>query len=246
MKLAFLAAALACAPTIAVAQRLPGHSGNAIGTGPAAPCGYADTDGTLVLCSPTTPLPVTVISGSISGGDASSANQTAVQAAPGGDATKATAVQGVTGGKAVGVTALSLPLPAGAATAANQGTANASLASIATSAAQGRDSGGRLLPGQGVVTSTRTTLTASIATPIEAAGVSARIGAVVTVEAAPTAPIFLCTTQATSCSATAYDFLIASGVAAGTSYTFLFATTGRLYAYSTAATPVILNSWTGQ
>jgi hypothetical protein len=38
-----------------------------------------------------------------SGGDASAANQTAVQANPGSDATKATAVQGVTGGKAVPV-----------------------------------------------------------------------------------------------------------------------------------------------
>jgi hypothetical protein len=46
---------------------------------------------------------VTAISGG-SGGDASATNQTAVQANPGSDATKAVAVQGVTGGKSIPVT----------------------------------------------------------------------------------------------------------------------------------------------
>lgn len=67
--------------------------------------------------------------GGETGGDASAANQTAVQANAGSDASKAVAVQGVTGGKAVKVdgsavtqpvSAASLPLPTGAATAANQ------------------------------------------------------------------------------------------------------------------------------
>lgn len=56
----------------------------------------------------------------VGGGDASAANQTAVQANAGSDASKATAVQGVTGGKAIPVSAASLPLPAGASTSALQ------------------------------------------------------------------------------------------------------------------------------
>lgn len=55
-----------------------------------------------------------VTTGAGSGGDASAANQAAVQANAGSDATKAVAVQGVTGGKAVPISAASLPLPTGA------------------------------------------------------------------------------------------------------------------------------------
>lgn len=68
-----------------------------------------------------------------SGGDASAANQTAVQANPGSDATKAVSIQGITGGKAVPVSGTfwqttqpvsvsSLPLPSGAATEATLNT----------------------------------------------------------------------------------------------------------------------------
>lgn len=165
--------------------------------------------------------------------------------------------------------ATALPLPTGAATAANQSTGNASLATIAghvgatgsaspsTAAYVGGvgpngnlrgvavDTRGGLVPGQGVVASTRTTLTASTATLIGAAG-STRVGVTVQVEAALTANLHICSTQTTSCSATSYDFLIPSGATAGTSYTFLFATTGTIYASSTGTPVVVLNSWTAQ
>lgn len=70
-----------------------------------------------------------------SGGDASAANQTAVQATAGNDASKAVAVQGITGGKAVAISAASLPLPTGAATAAKQpalGTAGTASSDVIT------------------------------------------------------------------------------------------------------------------
>lgn len=170
---------------------------------------------------------------------------------------------------ALPISVASLPLPTGAATAANQATGNASLATIAghvgatgsaspsTAAYVGGvgpngnlrgvavDTRGGLVPGQGVVASTRTTLTASTATLIGAAG-STRVGVTVQVEAALTANLHICSTQTTSCSATSYDFLIPSGATAGTSYTFLFATTGTIYAFSTGTPVVVLNSWTAQ
>lgn len=94
--------------------------------------------------------------------DASAANQTAVQANPGSDATKATAVQGVTGGKPVPVSASSLPLPTGAAkesggnldtlvtnttglsTAALQSTGNATLTTINTTLGTPLQAGGTI------------------------------------------------------------------------------------------------------
>jgi hypothetical protein len=106
------------------------------------------------------------------------------------------------------------------------------------------DGRGGLVPAQGVVASTRTTLTASTATPIEAAAATGRLLQSIAIETAISAPIFICTTQTTSCSPTSYDFLIPSGSGAGTIFTAPFATTGRLYAYSTAAPAVVLNSWT--
>ena len=108
------------------------------------------------------------------------------------------------------------------------------------------DTGGRLLPGQGVVATTRTTLTASTATALEAAGVSGRIGVEAVTEAALTAPVFICTTQTTSCSATSYDFILPSGAGAGSGKVPLFASTGRYYAFSTAAAVIVLGSWTAQ
>lgn len=161
------------------------------------------------------------------------------------------------------ISAASLPLPTGAATSANQATTNsvigtpgsavpAAATQVAGAGPSGNlrtlatDTGGRLLPGQGVPTSTRTTLTASTATALEAAGVSGRIIQTVTAEAALTAPIYLCWTQTTSCSATAYDALIPSGATAGTVYTAPLATTARIYAFSTAAQVVVLGSWVAQ
>lgn len=99
---------------------------------------------------------------------------------------------------------------------------------------------------QGAVTTTRTTLAASTATALEAAGVAARSGESFTAEAALAANVYICTTQTTGCSATNYDFLIPSGAGAGTVYTALMGTTGRLYAYSTGTPVIVLNSWTAQ
>ena len=155
----------------------------------------------------------------------------------------------------------------GAATAANQTTSNASLATIASVVgttgatapsnamfvagvgpsgnARGVATGtnGGLLPGQGIVTSTRTTVTASTATALETAGVATRIAESITVEATLTATVYICTTQATACSATNYDFPIPSGATAGSVYTPLFATTGRIYVYTTGTPVLVLNSW---
>jgi hypothetical protein len=163
---------------------------------------------------------------------------------------------------------LTFALPTGAANTTNQVAANASLATMAASIgttgstapttaqyvagigpsgnARGiaTDTGGRLVPGQGVVASTRTTLTASTATALESASVSARVGVTVFTEATLTANVYICVTQASSCSPTGYDFLIPNGAAAGTSYTFMFGTTARTYAYSTGTPVLVLNSWT--
>lgn len=140
---------------------------------------------------------------------------------------------------------LTVTLPTGASTSAAQATGNASLSSIDTKVGQGRDTGGRLVPGQGIATSTRTALAASTATSISAAA-AARIGLTVQVEAALTANLFLCTTQTASCSATSYDAMIPSGAGAGTTYTFLFAPNTALYAFTTGTPTVVANSWVAQ
>lgn len=87
--------------------------------------------------------------GSGGAGDASAANQTAVQANPGADATKAIAVQGVTGGKAIPVTAASLPLPTGAATAANQASMQAQMPALATAGSAAPTTGTMLMGSDG-------------------------------------------------------------------------------------------------
>jgi len=104
------------------------------------------------------------------------------------------------------------------------------------------DTRGGLAPAQGLAASTRTTLAASTATSISAAA-AGRIGLTVQVETALTANLFLCTTQATGCSATSYDALIPSGAGAGTTYTFLFAPSTALYAFTTGTPVVVANSW---
>jgi len=67
-------------------------------------------------------LPVSVIA---TGGDANAANQTAVQAVAGADASKAIAVQGITGGKPIPVTMSG----GGDASAANQTAVQVTIAS---------------------------------------------------------------------------------------------------------------------
>jgi hypothetical protein len=132
-------------------------------------------------------------------------------------------------------------------------TALCSFAAPATTTAQGSDgttartlrtdNRGGLVPAQGVAASARATLVASTATSISAATAN-RIGLSVQLETALAANLFLCTTQTTSCSATAYDAMIPSGVGAGTTYTFLFAPSTALYAFSTGTPTLVANSWT--
>ncbi len=107
------------------------------------------------------------------------------------------------------------------------------------------DTGGRLLPAQGAVASIRTALTASTATSISGA-VAGRVGLSISTEAALTANVFICTTQATTCSATNYDFLLPSGAGAGTIYTSLFAPIGTVYAFSTGTPTLVVNNWSAQ
>lgn len=239
---------------------------------PVTPCVFLDGSGVPVACSAANPLPVTGGSGG-GGGDASAANQVTLNTAIG--AVTASPTQYTIGDrlKTINTTlsgTLTVGLPSGASTAANQSTGNTSLGTIAagfgtlgsTAPTTGQlagginpagnqkglmtDTGGRLLPSQGAVTSTRTTLTASTATALEAAGVSARIGTSITTEATLTANVYICTSQTTSCSATVYDFLIPNGAVAGTIFNPLFGTTGRLYAYSTGTPVLVLNSWVAQ
>lgn len=169
-------------------------------------------------------------------------------------------------GTAPSLTIGSSALPTGAATAARQDTQTAAITATtgtpgSTAPASGQQVGGvgpsgnlrvfgtgtngGLIPAQGIVASTRTTLTANSSTLISAQ-VSTRIAMTVFPEAATTAPIYVCTTQTTSCSATSYDFLIPSGTGAGSTYTPIFATNGTLYAYSTATAVVVVNNWTAQ
>jgi hypothetical protein len=79
-------------------------------------------DGTGLLADYSLPVSVTA---TITGGDANAANQTAVQAVAGADASKAIAVQGITGGKAIPVTMSG----GGDASAANQTAVQVAIAS---------------------------------------------------------------------------------------------------------------------
>lgn len=151
---------------------------------------------------------------------------------PGGTATGSAMGYGPKDGQWTPVTPAS-PLPVSAT-----GTDGTTARSLRT------DARGGLIPAQGVVASTRTTLTASTATALEATGVAGRTLESVAVETTLSAPVYICTTQTTSCSATAYDFLIPNSAGAGTIFTPPFATTGRLYAWSTGTPTLVLNSWT--
>jgi hypothetical protein len=81
----------------------------------------ADTS-TLAGAVSGTEMQVDIVTSALPSGAATAANQTAPQADPGLDATKAFAVQGVTDGLAVPISAGSLPLPSGAATEATLST----------------------------------------------------------------------------------------------------------------------------
>jgi hypothetical protein len=87
-------------------------------------CLSAFGDNTMVVNPDNRPVPVKITSGSVTvtGGDASAANQTAVQANPGSDASKAVAVQGVTGGKAVATAEASAQLTPTITTVTTSGT----------------------------------------------------------------------------------------------------------------------------
>lgn len=168
------------------------------------------------------------------------------------------------------ITAASLPLPALAATSTLQTTGNTSLSTIAGGVATtgsnvpaagllavGQDQAGKgrsiatstnggLIPGQAAPTSTRTAIAASTITTVDIAR-SGRLGLSVQVEATLTANVFLCANgQSATCSATVYDAMIPSGATAGTVYTFIFAPTGVIYAFTTGTPTVNTTSWLAQ
>lgn len=102
---------------------------------------------------------------------------------------------------------------------------------------------GGLLPGQAAPTSTRTTLVASTIATIDIAR-TGRLGLSVTVEATLAANLYICAGgQSGTCSATVYDALVPSGATAGTVYTFTFAPTNAIYAFSTGTPVVVSTSW---
>lgn len=74
---------------------------------PLAFAGSAFAQNVFVTNDAAHPIPIT--GGAGGAGDASAANQTAVQANAGSDATKAISIQGITSGKAVPISAASLP-----------------------------------------------------------------------------------------------------------------------------------------
>jgi hypothetical protein len=158
----------------------------------------------------------------------------------------------------------------GAATSALQTTGNTSLGTIAGAVATtgsaipttgllaiGKDQSGNargiatstnggLMPGQAAPTSTRTAISASTITTIDSAR-SGRVGLTVQVEAVLTANLFLCANgQSGTCSATVYDAMVPSGASAGTIYTFIFAPTGAIYAFTTGTPTVNTTSWLAQ
>lgn len=127
----------------------------------------------------TQPVPVKIVSGGAGGaGDASAANQTAVQANAGADATKAVSVQGITGGKAVPVSMATLPT--GASTAA--GAANIATSQV-TAGAAGTLAIARATRRQCTIKNTDATNTATIgpATVTTANGMPVKPGESITV-----------------------------------------------------------------
>lgn len=99
---------------------------------------------------------------------------------------------------------------------------------------------GGVIPSQVDEAQTRTTLTASTITAGPAA--SARIGISWQVEAALTAPLYICTAgQSGTCSATVYNYVVPNGAAAGTLLTDPFASQGAVYYFSTGTPTVNAN-----
>lgn len=135
------------------------------------------------------------------------------------------------------------PLPVTGSVAGGGGTVTAQGTDGTTARTLRTDTRGGLVPAQGAAATTRTTLTASTVATLSAASAN-RTGLTVQLETALTANLYLCTTQAASCSATSYDALIPSGAGVGTTYTFLFAPTTALSVFSTSTPTVVANSWT--
>jgi len=165
-----------------------------------------------------------------------------------------------TPGTTNGVQVNSSALPTGAATSAAQATLNGCLGTVGSTAPtcgmnvtgtgpsgnarslQTSTSGG-LLPGQASPTSTRTAVTASTATQVDSAR-STRLLATVQLDGSPTAAVYICFTQTTSCSATVYDIKVASGAVDATIYTAPFGSTSAIYVYTTASgVTVNVSSW---
>lgn len=106
-------------------------------------------------------------------------------------------------------------------------------------------SDGGQIPTQAAPATTRTTLTASTATLIDT-GHTTRIAIEIQTEVALTAPVFICFTQLTACSATSYDKLLPIG-AAGELYTPPFSPTGTAYAFTTQSGVILTSaSWFSQ
>lgn len=133
MSVRFVRSALAAALLCLGCASVPSQAGSINGNQQVLVCDPANPSNCI---KPAADGSIAVTGSGGGSGDASAANQTAVQANAGSDASKATAVQGITGGKAVAVSATSLPLPSGAATAALQ----------PTNAAQGSTTSGQTGP----------------------------------------------------------------------------------------------------
>lgn len=108
--------------------------------------------------------------------------------------------------------------------------------------AQALGTDGGWLPTQAAPATTRTTLGTATATLIDT-GHTTRISIEIQTEVALTAPVFICFTQLTACSATSYDKLLPIG-AAGEMYTPPFSPTGTTYAFTTQVGVILTSaSW---
>jgi hypothetical protein len=181
-----------------------------------------------------------------SGGDASAANQTSVQALAGSDATKAVAVQGITGGKAVKVdgsavtqpiSAAALPLPSGASTSANQTTLNGYVdgleGQLPASLGTKTNSTSLAVVAPLAATETRSNVSVATSSTLVLAANSARMGCSITFDSTTTGFLGL----AASVSSTSYTYPLIGSTASGYSiFTCPTNWTGPIYGIGTAAT----------
>lgn len=189
------------------------------------PSGQPTTVGKTFIVNPDGSIATLTGGGGGGGGDASAANQTTQIA-------RATTLANTVSAK--GATA---PTTA-------QAIAGFDPAGLARGFATGANGG--LLPGQAApVTPAPVAITVSTATPIDIARPT-RIGLTIQTETAPTAIVYLCLAGQTNCSATVHDMVIPSGSGIGTLFTPLFAPTGAIYAFSTAAVTLTPSSWIAQ